>query len=323
MPVFSSPTEALGTATGLDEYKSPLDRRRAAHLLRRTSYLGTATDISAIVGRQAGELIDEMILSARVEPIPREPDWKDRVPPPRSAPSSVRQQYNRDNDDSQRGIVVPTQTMRVAPTKELGKAQAGALGRVLTETMSFAPIENELHLALQWDQYAMTETGENDEVGPLLRTHTELVDSLEALLADEMRLEMSDLLPLTSDTKEGAFADRATPYPFNLLTEGRQLALSFDIYHLTYGADDRTRYQVRFVVRRGTKKDGLFVPLGGRESGTSLAFIRSGESRTAIEMIQVDLSDYSGRGQLEITVEVTDQLDGRTISRKIDFELRR
>lgn len=59
--------------------------------------MGAAADISDIIGRSAEDVVDEMILAARVAPQPRDPSWVNNVPPPRSAPSAVRQQYIRDN----------------------------------------------------------------------------------------------------------------------------------------------------------------------------------------------------------------------------------
>lgn len=89
----------LKIQAGLDEYTQPLDRARASHLLRRVSMHGSAKDVSALVGRQASDVVDELILEARVMPHPNDPPWANLIPPPRSASSAVRQQYNRDNND--------------------------------------------------------------------------------------------------------------------------------------------------------------------------------------------------------------------------------
>ncbi len=218
---------------------------------------------------------------------------------------------------------VPTQVMQIIPIDDLRKARSEDAGRDPVSVRPPTRARNELHLALQWDQYAMNEAGEDADTRKLLRTHTELVDSVEALGADEMILEMSDLLPLVSDLEADEIDSEANPYPFDVLSGRRRLALSFDIYHLVYNAEDRTQYQIRFIVERGTMKDGRFSPSGGRDSGTSTAFNRSGESRKTREEIQIDLGDLSEPGHLEITVEVTDRLDGRTASRKILFEVQR
>ncbi|GMQ80858.1 MAG: hypothetical protein BMS9Abin05_0287 [Rhodothermia bacterium] len=92
------PAEPPGIQAGLDEYLEPLDRARAAHLLRRTSMFGTAAEVSALIGRTAGEVVDELILNARVAPHPDDPPWADSLPPGRDAPSEVREAYNRDNN---------------------------------------------------------------------------------------------------------------------------------------------------------------------------------------------------------------------------------
>jgi GWxTD domain-containing protein len=226
-------------------------------------------------------------------------------------------------DDSKFGILVPTQTMRIAPAEQIVGTQAEQTDSSRVGIAGAAPMGSELHLALQWDQYALTEPGRDASVGPLLRTRTAFVDSLEILETDESRLEISDILPLISLVDEDPLLENAEPYPFRILAENQQLALSFEVYHLSFNVDDRTRYQIRFIVKRGRKENGLFKLSRKRESETSVSFVRSGESRTASEMIQVDLGDTSGRGQLEITVKVTDETTGQTVSRKLEFELQR
>ena len=93
-----SRAQPVGIEAGLDEYLEPLDRERAAHLLRRTSLFGTAAEVSALIGRSAGEVVDELILNARIAPHPDDPPWVNNLPPGRDAPASVRQAYDSNNN---------------------------------------------------------------------------------------------------------------------------------------------------------------------------------------------------------------------------------
>ena len=117
------------------------------------------------------------------------------------------------------------------------------------------------HLGLQWGQYqlwASDSPSEGKRMGPKRRVATARVDSLEPLRAEGPGVEMSDVKVLTlPDTSAQSLArptEQATPYPFRTLTGDTPLLLSFELYHLAYGADDRTRYSIAYEAKRETKR---------------------------------------------------------------------
>ncbi|MBO6575394.1 MAG: GWxTD domain-containing protein [Rhodothermales bacterium] len=175
------------------------------------------------------------------------------------------------------------------------------------------------NVAMQWDQYAMGAS--RTRKGPRIRVATAQLDSLPPLNADPGVLEMSDLLPMTALLASSPADFVPTPYPFGTLTRELQLALSFEVYHLAFGADDQTRYTVSFDVARNDSRGG-FLSLRGRDQGTSSSFQSTGTSRKANEMILIDLQSWEGSGELDITVTVTDDVSGQAITRDITFELR-
>jgi GWxTD domain-containing protein len=175
------------------------------------------------------------------------------------------------------------------------------------------------NLALQWDQYAMGAS--ETRRGPRIRVATARVDSLPPLNADPRVLEMSDLLPMTAlaDVAPDDFVP--TPYPFKTLTRDLQLGISFEVYHLDFGPDDKTHYTVAFEVTRNGRRGGL-LSRAVRDEGTSTRFSSTGSSRKASEMILIDLMTWEGSGELDIQVTITDEVSGRVVSRDLTFELK-
>ncbi len=183
------------------------------------------------------------------------------------------------------------------------------------------------HLAFQWDEYMVAENPDDAGGKPkfvYLKTGTLQADSLKALDANPGTLEMSDLAPLYATAGIDLDDTEArTPYPFVAITPETPLALFFEIYHLTFDADDRTRYTVEYGVTRLKKRGALASLLGRRDAETILATTPyTGSSRTAREHILLDLSTFNGEGPLAVTVRITDQNTGQTIERTLDFELK-
>ncbi|WP_397546533.1 GWxTD domain-containing protein [Rhodothermus marinus] len=173
------------------------------------------------------------------------------------------------------------------------------------------------HIALQWDQYTLAQREGKWQAGEHLKTSVARFDSLQALRADPAVLEMSDLLPLwydpaTSDTLPGR------PYPFARLSPDVPLALYFEVYHLTFGSDDRTRYEVAYEVRR--REDGGLLRRD-REVQTRSSTVYEGTSRTAREYIVLDLRAWERAKELEVVVRVRDLVSGQEVSRSIRFEV--
>ncbi|NBC18267.1 MAG: GWxTD domain-containing protein [Bacteroidetes bacterium] len=181
------------------------------------------------------------------------------------------------------------------------------------------------HLAVQWDQRVAVMSGDDVvNVGPLVKREVFRVDSLQALDASGRTLELSDPLPLLlpEDGEDVVPSlEEATPYPYRRITNDLPLALNFEIYHLTFGPDDRTRYTVAYEVRREGGGGALRFLGRGDDEVTSARTTNTGTSRTSNELMLLDLSDWDGEGDLTVTLRVTDETTGAQVERSIDFEL--
>ncbi len=87
----------LSISAGLEAYAEPLDALHAAHLLRRAGFGVPSDALAASIGQQAAFVVGELVEEARIAAMPPKPDWADEAPPPRSAPASERERYNRNN----------------------------------------------------------------------------------------------------------------------------------------------------------------------------------------------------------------------------------
>ncbi len=69
-------------------------------------------------------------------------------------------------------------------------------------------------------------------------------------------------------------------------------------------------------------KGGLLRFLGrGRDEGTSAQSQYTGTSRTAKEYILLDFAEWKGKGELEITLRITDEVTGQQVERTLLFKL--
>jgi hypothetical protein len=187
------------------------------------------------------------------------------------------------------------------------------------------------HLGLQWGQYqlwASDSPSEGKRMGPKRRVATARVDSLEPLRAEGPGVEMSDVKVLTlPDTSAQSLArptEQATPYPFRTLTGDTPLLLSFELYHLAYGADDRTRYSIAYEAKGETKRGWTEIFRGTDTQRTSTEMTMAGTDRRTTEAILLDLSEIQRDEpqDVRVTVRVTDEVTGATVSRDIEFVLR-
>ena len=180
------------------------------------------------------------------------------------------------------------------------------------------------NLALQWDQHRVRAgEAEGVHVGPKVGVATHRADSLTALRADERILEMSDLKPIFVSDLAALDAAGASgePYPHPQIWPDLPLGLYFEIYHLAYGDDDQTHYTIAYEIAR-SKQGGLLRFLGrGDEERTSVQNPYTGQSRTAREYIVLDMSEWEGEGALEVRVQVTDDVTGRQMERRLVFDL--
>ena len=181
------------------------------------------------------------------------------------------------------------------------------------------------HLAVQWDLYAAV-AGEVGAIrpGPRLRVSVFRADTLHALDAEGSRLEMSDLRPMhppSAGMPSEILADTLAPYPYAHLTADAPVALYFEVYHLTFGSDDRAHFTVTYEVTRN-RENGGFLRL--KKEGTTKTVVRAPyttETRTAREVISLDPGGWEGTGVLDVRVRVTDEVSGGQVERSIRFEL--
>ena len=87
----------------LQPYSSSLDKRKVCHLLRRTGFGASPTDIEAHLGRSASEVVDQLMAAATdpsIIPLPAEPDWA-TIPVPNRNDNSAEEikEYNQNNRD--------------------------------------------------------------------------------------------------------------------------------------------------------------------------------------------------------------------------------
>jgi len=187
------------------------------------------------------------------------------------------------------------------------------------------------HVGLQWGQYQLWPSASSSagtRRGPKRRMATARADSLTPLRAEGPAVEMSDVKVLTlPDTSAQSLvrpAERATPYPFRTLRGDTPLLLSFEVYHLSYGADDRTRYTVAYEAEGETKRGWTEIFRGTDTQRTSTEMTMAGTDRRTTETILLDLSEIEREEpqDVRVTVRVTDEVSGTTASRDIGFVLR-
>ena len=174
-------------------------------------------------------------------------------------------------------------------------------------------------LDAQWNQYEAV--SENQfQAGASVGCHIYRSDTLQAFSTDASKLLLSDLRPMVVPGRDAFDISEALPYPFAGLTPNTPLVLYFEVYHLAFGDEDRTRYTVEYEVERETE-EGLFVRLfrGSDAQRTALRATYEGSTRTAEEHIVLDFDAWDGDGVLSITVRVTDEITGQTDARTIKF----
>ncbi len=200
-------------------------------------------------------------------------------------------------------------------------------GLVVPGLFSINGMSGTYHLGLQWEQYTADMRGERVALNEQLRIATRRVDTLSALSAAPDRLEMSDLRPMLPDEDflaSGASTEAATPYPFDQIAADASLVLYFELYHLGFGSDDKTRYTVEYdVMRRAERSRIARLFRGDKEDRTTASTTYEGDTRHTEEQILIDLSEWSedASGTLTVTVRVTDEVTGQQVERAIDFEV--
>ena len=106
------------------------------------------------------------------------------------------------------------------------------------------------------------------------------------------------------------------------MTPDVRLGLQFEVYHLTFGADDRTRYTIAYELER--EEDVAFRSRRRQAPESKIITASSeyrGDTTREEQVIVLDLSDWDVPGRLRILVRVTDENTGQQVARTLDFDL--
>lgn len=170
--------------------------------------------------------------------------------------------------------------------------------------------------ALQWDEYGIREA-EGDapaRFGKRRRLNIVRLDSVAPLRSNPSVLEMSDVLPILVPEETPTAAARGEV----------PLGLYFEVYHLAYDADDRTRYTVEYetveyeVARR--EEGGLFRLFRDKNNQTATKATYTSSSRKAREYLALDLKKWDREGTLRVTVRLADEVSGQEAKRTVTFD---
>ena len=188
-------------------------------------------------------------------------------------------------------------------------------------------VKESARLLIEWSQY-------QDQVpiavGKPVRTQTLRTELLHPLGREKERIEMSDLVPVLIEDVENVLVlpDRprsiGLPYPLESVSPEVPTAIYFEIYGLSFNAEDQTRYTLEYEVEHVVHRGGITAWLrGDRVRKTSTAVTHEGETEKAEEYIVIDLQEGAPRGseKVTITVRVTDEVRGDTRERSLTLNL--
>jgi GWxTD domain-containing protein len=202
-------------------------------------------------------------------------------------------------------------------------------GAILTpRQLRFTVPDSVVHTAVQWNLYGLSETeAGSPRIGSTRSRHTETWTGIRPLAGGPDDLAMSDIrLLVLPDDRSGrtSILERAIPYPFQQARASRPLVLTFEVYNLEQGANERTRYTVSYETRRQVEKRRFLGLFGGEEEETTAATstYRGRNTRTQESI----LLDTEGLGQdppkpVTITVRVTDEISGEQVERDLTIDL--
>ncbi len=194
----------------------------------------------------------------------------------------------------------------------------GDNGIVFPQELVHPRLESGHRLALQWDIQVLPREDE-DIRHSMVGIAVARLDSLERLGQNRRFLEMSDLKPILVDRSTGV---DGPAFPGGVLTPDALLGLQFEIYHLTFGADDQTSYTIAYEIER--EEDVAFRTRQRQDpaSQTIKASSRyAGTTTRERQTIVLDFSDWDSPGRLRILVRVTDDNTGQQAVRMLDFDL--
>jgi GWxTD domain-containing protein len=248
-----------------------------------------------------------------------QPDEEDEEP----APSMIRFSATQHNKDR-------TQVQRRNRRHKLPAEPEAVRPVLIPNPVAFTGISSLHHLSLQWTQHRLWQ-GENGAIaglGPKRRFTTAQSDSLSPLRTSGPEPEMSDLkvlsLPDTTAEMLTQPEEYAYPYPFTSITPGTPLLLSFEVYHLAFGEDDRTQYTISYEVEGETRRGWTRLFRGQDTQQTTTEMTMQGSERRTKERILLDLSRLrrDEPQDVRVTVRVTDEVTGMSVTRTLDFVLR-
>ncbi|MFB6273657.1 MAG: GWxTD domain-containing protein [Salinibacter sp.] len=212
-------------------------------------------------------------------------------------------------------------------TRHRLRPRQGKTPALQSQVLSTTVKDEPYHLAMQWERYELRGQGANVRLGDRTGRRTIWFDSLRTLQASRDKLEMSDLRPMVPSGQRFEVpnpTEEAIPYPFSFLSVDTPLLLYFEVYHLAYTAQDRTRYKVAYELKRKNEGGKILGLFGGSETErTETASTYTGTQRRATKAIRVDWKGASGNTpqSVTITVRVTDKTSGQTVERSIDFQV--
>ncbi len=238
------------------------------------------------------------------------------------APSMIRFSAIQHNKDR-------TQVQQVNRRHELASRPDTVRQVLIPDPIVFNGISSVHHLSLQWTQHRLwqEESGAIAGLGPKRRFTTVQSDSLSPLRASGPGPEMSDLKVLSlPDTTAEMLAQPevyAYPYPFRIITPDTPLLLSFEVYHLSFGEEDRTRYTISYEVEGKTQRGWSRLFRGQDTQRTTTEMTMQGTERRTDERILLDLSRIK-RDEVQdvrVTVRVTDEITEASVTRSLNFDL--
>ena len=191
-------------------------------------------------------------------------------------------------------------------------------GVVYPQTYVHERVTDSNRLAVQWDVFVLPGAEESPRHSKVA-TAVARLDSLATLVSDRRILEMSDLKPILVDPLGSL---DGPVFPGGVLTPDLALGLEFEIYHLTFGADDRTRYTITYELEREEALSFRTRALQVPESRTITASTRyEGQTSKDEQTISLDLSEWDTPGRLRVLVRVRDEVSGQEVERSLAFDL--
>jgi GWxTD domain-containing protein len=303
------------------ELREEVVPRQQTSTLGNTAPLHVATRTARFLDED-GTTRTEVYWSTRIRDLVPPEDWQDRA-------------LKLGGEVTGRYRLQSTQVVQAADRTPIGRSvrrdtviARAATDRPLPTRAMVAPGNTGTHhLAMEWIERSVASGGSN---GSLVRFGQARIDSVQALDPDPGRLQMSDVMLLDvpedgAPLPAGRDEARRRVVPFDTLAAGQSVALGFELYHLTFGGGDQTRYAVEYEVERRRDRGGLAGLFGGiSEEKTATRSTYTGSSRRSMEYILLDLAEAPGDRPVDVTVtvRVTDETSGQTVERDIGFVVR-